>query len=316
MKNIIIFVFSVALFLLLVSKSESQPVQQWVQRYNGPGNSFDEAKSIVVDRNGNVYITGESTGNGTYLDYATIKYSTAGVQLWLSRYNGTAQGNDYATDIAIDSNGSTQAYVTGYSWGNGTGFDFATIKYNSIGGQIWVQRYDGINHLDDRPFSIAVDHINYDIIVAGQTKYNATGFDMKIIRYNLYGNIRWSYENPTQTNGDDTWYEVVLDSLNGNVFTAGSSYFNATNYDCMVMKLNALTGGGGWYNMYNYSNGSDRAYSIAVDNTGTDVYITGSSFYDGGSNYDFVTIKYTNGIQQWVRRYNGTGNGIDEAHAN
>lgn len=313
MKNIITLVFLISSFLSLTTKSESQPIQEWIQRYNGPGNGFDEAKSIVVDRNGNVFITGESTGNGTYLDYATIKYSTAGVQLWLSRYNGTAQGNDYATDIAIDSSGSTGVFVTGYSWGNGTDFDFATIKYNPVGGQIWVQRYDGPNHLDDKPFAIAVDHITYDIIVAGQTRYNATGFDMKIIRYNLYGNVRWSYENPTQTNGDDIWYDVVLNTVNGNVFTTGTSFFNATNNDCMVMKLNALTGGGGWYNYYNYSNRDDRGFAVAVDNTGTDVFVTGASFYDGGSDYDYITIKYTNGIQQWVKRYNGTGNGIDQA---
>jgi hypothetical protein len=46
----------------------------WVQRYNGPADSTDRANGIAVDDSGNVYVTGESEGGGTYDDYATIKY--------------------------------------------------------------------------------------------------------------------------------------------------------------------------------------------------------------------------------------------------
>ena len=71
-------------------KYNSSGVQQWVQTYNGPGNSLDETSSIAVDGSGNVYVTGRSTGSGTDYDYATIKYSSSGVQQWVQRYNGYA----------------------------------------------------------------------------------------------------------------------------------------------------------------------------------------------------------------------------------
>ncbi|TET23979.1 MAG: T9SS type A sorting domain-containing protein [Candidatus Stahlbacteria bacterium] len=55
-------------------KYNSAGIEQWVMRYNGPGNSFDYALDLALDGSGNVYVTGCSFGSGNS-DYATIKYS-------------------------------------------------------------------------------------------------------------------------------------------------------------------------------------------------------------------------------------------------
>ncbi|MBK7254773.1 MAG: SBBP repeat-containing protein [Ignavibacteria bacterium] len=65
-------------------------------------------------------MTGFSTGLGTSYDYATIKYNSAGTQIWVARYNGPGNGNDFAYSIVVDNSGNV--YVTGGSLGNVTSY--------------------------------------------------------------------------------------------------------------------------------------------------------------------------------------------------
>ena len=46
----------------------------WEKRYNGPGNGVDAARYLAVDGLGNVYVAGDSEGEGSGLDYALVKY--------------------------------------------------------------------------------------------------------------------------------------------------------------------------------------------------------------------------------------------------
>jgi len=107
-------------------KYNSTGQQQWVARYNGPTGSGGDAAAIVIDTADNVYVTGYSSSN-VGLDYATIKYNSAGQEQWVARYSGTANGESFATAIAVNSPGNV--YVTGYSSDPVTVYDFVTIKY-------------------------------------------------------------------------------------------------------------------------------------------------------------------------------------------
>ena len=136
------FFFLVALifmFILLSIILKAQVIQEWVARYNGPGNDYDVAKSIAVDNAGNVYVTGSSVGSVND-DYATIKYNSDGVQQWVARYSGPDNQGDNPTSIAVDNLGNV--YVTGFSYGSSYA-DYATIKYNSAGVEQWVANIMG-----------------------------------------------------------------------------------------------------------------------------------------------------------------------------
>jgi hypothetical protein len=86
-------------------KYDASGAEQWVARYNGPGNLDDSASAIALDDSGNVYVTGYGAGSGTSLDYATIKYDTSGAEQWVARYNGPGNFNDDARAIAVDGSG-------------------------------------------------------------------------------------------------------------------------------------------------------------------------------------------------------------------
>jgi hypothetical protein len=84
------------LYAYATIKYSSAGAPLWTNRYHGPGNGDDYARALAIDASNDVIVTGCSVGSGTTNDYATIKYSSAGVALWTNRYNGPANGDDCA----------------------------------------------------------------------------------------------------------------------------------------------------------------------------------------------------------------------------
>src|SRR5262245_41269843 len=191
LRALIAFVVSFAgVFLSLFATAARPPgpvTQAWATRYNGPGNLDDRGHAIAGDNSGNVYVTGESYGLGTDLDYATIMYDSAGQQQWLARYDGPANSSGRAAAIARDSLGNV--YVTGRSLGVGTGYDYATVKYDSAGQERWVARYNGPGNGEDDANGIAIDGSG-NVYVTGQSTGLGTRFGYATIEYDSAGGER------------------------------------------------------------------------------------------------------------------------------
>ncbi len=293
-------------------KCDSNGNQLWVARYNGPGNSLDEARALAVDAAGNVYVTGYYRGAGTAEDYATIKYDSNGNQLWVGRYNGPGNYADYANSLAVD--GAGNVYVTGWSSGAGTSEDYATIKYDSNGNQLWVARYNGPGNGLDIAFALAVDTAGNAYVTGGSVGAGTQG-DYATVKYDSEGNQLWvaRYNGP----GDsyDSAAALVVDAA-GNVYVTGNSIGTAyPDFDYATIKYDS-NGNQLWVARYNGpGNSVDDANGLAVDAAGH-VYVTGSAFVGEGTYPDYATIKYDpNGNQLWLARYNGPGNRHDGGNA-
>ncbi len=306
------FVAAVVLVFFVAPASGQGFDAWWVAEYDGTGNSLDEGWQIAVDDAGNVYMCGGSLGAGTGFDYATIKYDANGNEQWVARYNGPASLLDEAYDIAVDDAGN--AYVTGRSTGDGSGCDYATIKYDTYGNEEWVARYDGPGNDYDWAWAIAVDEAGY-VYVTGRSTGDGTSLDYATIKYDPDGNEVWvaRYDGPGSS--DDWSNSLALDD-EGYVYVSGRSFGAGTKYDYATIKYDP-GGNEEWVARYDGPiSGSDGAWwGIAVDADGC-VYVTGESQSELlGINNDFATVKYDpDGNEEWVARYNGTADAEDDGY--
>jgi len=176
---------------------------------------------MAIDSLGNVYVTGTTTGPGGNDDYGTVKYNSSGQEQWFATYNGPGNNSDRAQGIAID--GSGNVYVTGASFGVKTLFDYATVKYNSLGEQQWVARHDG-DVFGDTANAIAVD-VSNNVYVTGfvTIKYNQAGQEDWVIRYETVGD------------SSDYGIAIAVDNI-GNVYVTGVGAGLTTNLDYVTIK--------------------------------------------------------------------------------
>ncbi|UCE36446.1 MAG: SBBP repeat-containing protein [Thermoplasmata archaeon] len=312
----------------------------WSARYDGKGDWGDEAFSITTDLIGNVYVTGTSHNTDGNYDYITISYNSSGSQQWIARYNGPANWHDRAFAITTDTLGNI--YVTGESIGIGTGGDYATIKYDSLGNEVWVARWSSASSGNiERAIAIAVDSLG-NVYVTGIGDYGGGIWDCTTIKYNSFGNEQWvarysffdagleeskaisvdsagnvfvscsggtiAYDSQGNVLWVQTGYEgrdLILDSM-GNVYVTGWTRVNDVWGDYFTVVYDS-NGQELWNATYNGpENKTDKANAIALDNMGN-VFVAGGS--DGiGSFQDYTTIAYDSmGNELWIALYNGLG---------
>ena len=219
------------------TKYNSNGDELWSQYYNGTFDGWDQGVAIAVDNTGNSYVTGASRGVGSDYDIVTIKYSPAGAPLWIKRYDGYF-GWEAGNSILVDD--SSNVYVSGGSAGVSTGNDFVTIKYNSVGGRIWVRRYNGPANGNDITYSMTKDSLN-NIYVTGSSEGEGTMKDIVTIKYSSSGDELWNVRFNGSSNRDDVPVAVRLDR-NNNVIVSGKSYSDSTENDYVTIKYSQTVG--------------------------------------------------------------------------
>ncbi|RLC65529.1 MAG: hypothetical protein DRH97_07835, partial [Chloroflexi bacterium] len=295
---------------LILAPEEDTAAEAWVARYDGQTADDDGGQALALDGSGNIYVTGYSWVSDTSSDYATMKYDTNGNQLWVARYNGPASSEDWSLDVTLDSSGNV--YVTGWSIGNDTESDYATVKYDSDGNQLWVARYDGPVSGYDLAYAIAIDYSG-DIYTTGWSQGYSTEADCATIKYDSDGNQLWVARYNGPASSEDKSYAITVDAW-AHVYVTGWSQGNGTEADYATIKYDS-DGNQLWVARYDGPvSGDDNGHNIAIDNWGN-VYVTGWST-GNGTEADYATVKYTNnGDPEWVARYDGPANGEDKPYA-
>lgn len=275
----------------------------WVRRYE-----YGYCQRLLVDNSGNVYVVGRK-GDATVSDYLIIKYNTTGTELWSRTYTSAGGYPDEANAVAVDSSGNV--YITGTISVTPQNA-IVTIKYNSSGVQQWLATYQCAEQGGDKANDIAVDNAGNVYITGYSDTINAIGRTFLTLKYNTNGVQQWVtryYGGWPPTTSVESRSMALYQ--NNSIYITGYAVFASTNYDYVTIKYNT-SGVQQWVSTYN-SGANDTPRKIALDDSGS-AYVTGAASNQSFANEDAVTVKYNPaGQQQWVARYNGAANSVDES---
>jgi hypothetical protein len=252
----------------------------WSKIYKPTGYYKNNVFSIATDSSSNLVIAGACiTYNGAAPDCIVTEYNSSGIFKWSNVYNSGGYGTmDIFEKVGVDNNG--YIYATGIGGVNG---DYLTIKYNTIGDQQWLRRYNagGTNGST----SITIDNTS-NIFITGESTVGSSNLDFATIKYNSNGDSLWvrRYDNPSNQN--DEAFDIIKDYL-GNIYVNGMSMVNGV-YNFTTIKYDN-NGVQKWI-MQHPGTPIYRHSSIVVDNL-FNVYVSGDS--GAGNTQDFITIKYS-----------------------
>lgn len=296
----IISVFLFIISFMLSGLSQSQPVEEWVQKYDNSG-SNDVARDMTTDDEGNVLITGLSEefqfghsiiSNVTFI----IKYSPAGNLIWKTNSYNSMIPFDIQTDI------HNNAYVCGYTDYGDNRIYFNVLKISSAGRLLsfYSEEFTSDKGIPQKPLHGIVLNENGEVLIAGRTGFSKNVF---VKKYSSDGMLQIS--NYFASKYEHIDFVSMKTDDNDNILIAGTYIVNDNEKDYLLVKFNKdlkLM----WSKRYTGNSSKDLLESkdelkgLALDYEGN-AFVTGKS--KGKNGMDFCTIKYSmDGEELWVSK--------------
>lgn len=273
----------------------------WSVRYNGPGNGDDIPTALALDANGAVYVSGASLGSGSLEDFATLKYSSSGVQQWVARYD-YAGWTDAVAGLVVDEI-HQQVVVTGASAANTTDWDVATLRYDlSTGNALSVTRQaTGASAYSD-PVALTQDDQG-NFYITG-TIHDGSDTDIQTLKLDSTLAVQWveTYDGGLLDGGRD----VIVDA-NGDLYVAGYRQ-TETGMAFQLLKY-ADDGSLLWQASRNGQEESDLAAAkyLSLDPQSGGVYVSGQVNESGQGSYLMTLLYGPEGELLWEHHYDDPG---------
>jgi hypothetical protein len=301
-----------------LSKYNSSGTLVWTKQLGTT--TAEESRSVAVDADGNVFISGYTAGSlcGTNQggqDAFLCKYNTSGTQLWSQQLGMTS--TDQSNSVAVDVAGN--AYICGYTYNslggtNQGASDVFLSKYTTLGANVWTRQVGTSTY--DFGKSVAVD-IFGSAYFCGTTEgdmggSNQGGSDAFLCRSNsTSGGPIWRKQLGTAQ--ADYCNAVAVDAF-GYAYISGCTYgtlggTSSGNGDAFLSKY-APSGTLLWTQQLGSSSFDDSG-SVAVDGDGN-VFICGWTYgsLDGTNQggYDLFVSKYDDdGTLLWTKQLGTSG---------
>lgn len=275
--------------------------ERWWYRYNGIGDHWDWAESIVYGLDGNLYIAGRSRGMDDE-DFTVISLDTDGNERWVYIYNRLPQNaldRAHSIDYGIDGN----LYVAGMTANDTLGgwpvysHDFTVISVDTAGSERWIYHYNGAAMWVDAAQAITCG-LDGNIYAGGGTWEFGQEDNLIVVSLDQNGTDRWIYTYNGSNSMDAAG--TVCYGLDNNIYAAGASVGLGSDRDCLTISLDS-SGTERWTYRYNGpGNYRDRFLSMVYGEDGN-VYCVGLS-YDSLTGNDFIVIGLgsTTGLEEEV----------------
>jgi hypothetical protein len=203
----------------------------WTATHTSEPGHGDEPCGIEVWNN-MVFVSGKSVhvaGPATAEDYHSEVYNAStGKRIWKHSWNGAGTDRrNYSNDMTLDADGNM--IVVGRS--EHPGYDYGIIRYkwdtlyvspDSI--QIvlvfdWERYFDGTGNERDDAYAVVTNNAG-DIYVTGESWSSEGRQDITTVKYDKFGNLKWSHSMNGTNNNRDLPIGIALDSEE-NVIVAG-----------------------------------------------------------------------------------------------
>lgn len=160
-----------------------------VVRNSVAGSGYDQPYAYAKDNNGNVYVTGKGSTNGTDYDMKTIKINSTLAVVWNVTYNG-ANAEDQGNAIAIDQN--NDVLVGGYYTNTANRQVARIIKYDNAGNELWnYERTSDYATGNAQVKAMDID-VNDNSIYALIEQTGVNNYkDLALVKLNVDGAVEW-----------------------------------------------------------------------------------------------------------------------------
>ena len=271
---------------------------EWVDRTPIVGNSIFHTSSVI--HAGKLVVTGNILNSNGDTDVMTIMYDTNGDTLWMSTFNGSANGDDYGVELKVDAGGNV--YVAAAVKNTSTGYDMGVLKYNSSGSLTWSYSWNGAGNGDDIPTMITIDAIGaISSYVVGLSEASNGLSDYGMIKVSNTGSLTWS-----QYYDYNNLHDGATGISGGGPFTinvAGVSAATLGDWDIATVTLSKSTGSISATNRTNVTGATmEEAFAMTTDSL-NNVYITG---YALSGDKNIQTIKLDSNLALvWIVNFEG-----------
>ena len=247
---------------IFISKRDAGGNLVWAKQMGGPTGEY--GRSIAVDANGNVCITGSFTGTidfdpgpgvfnlscAGWWDIFICKLDASGNFAWAKALGTT--GEDHGNGITVDAAGNV--YTTGSFYGTadfdpgpGTAYltadyiDVFVNKFDAAGNFVWAKRMGGISY--DYGYCIAVDGSS-NVYITGSFRFTNCDYDPGpgtfylgtyadtdgfLCKLDASGNFAWAKQLTTGAYDYSNSYALAID-LSGNIYLTGH-FKGTTDFD-------------------------------------------------------------------------------------